>query len=513
MTLKLLINFERWLACVLLALAVPATLPAQNFTPVLVDDTETKADDPSDQPPAKDPGPLEDKVPGDPDERGFFEMHHWGVWLADPAQDRINAREHFLTNMPRSIETSRPRKMKNDKKPPSPLNVVTFYGEPTKTVDLDLRVKAGAPLAHWPPAQIKSSRLHWPEYELAKVAPEDASWLGVPSEHWFNTLRKTDGLVVRKGARAEKFVTYDFDAAFPLPLKLEGGPDTYKVRSSAAYPLHDLVIVLPTESGRRIAWLDLLPAAPEPKPAQQNQPNQPNNQPNQPNQPGQPGQPVPPGAVPAAAVAGAGPVAVPPQAVVNGVVQQAGGPNQPGQPNQPNQPNQQGARQPGPPVEMKMSEPLPADSEQLTAQTTKALTDRLVATGLNRGQIDQLVTMYGPTIFGASSLIVAYRIPSGTVDDLNPLVAEPEPAKTVRVVLVVAQNLDPVIEASLQVLVDQLGNPRYKVREEAEERLRELGSLAFGVLKKSLTATDPEVAFRAERLLSDQGQQIPNQQE
>ena len=120
---------------------------------------------------------FKDKVPGGDDERGAFEMHHWGVWLADPANNRINARELYLTSMPTAVETTRPRKMKDDKKPPAPTNVVTFHGEPAQALDVDLRVKGGTPLAHWPPAQIKSARLHWPEYQLAAAAPDDAAWL------------------------------------------------------------------------------------------------------------------------------------------------------------------------------------------------------------------------------------------------------------------------------------------------------------------------------------------------
>ncbi len=113
------------------------------------------------------------------------------------------------------------------------------------------------------------------------------------------------------------------------------------------------------------------------------------------------------------------------------------------------------------------------------------------------------------------SLLVAWRIPPSIVDEVTPLVAEPEPHKTVRVVLVVARNLDPVIEQTMQVLADQLGNPQFKVREAAEEKLKELGSLAWPVLRKSMTAADPEVAFRAERLLLSQKQNIdqPNQQQ
>ena len=406
--------------------------------------------------------------------------------------------------MPTSVETTRPRKMKNDKKPPAPLNVVTFRGQPTATVDIDLRVKGGALVAHWPPAQVKSNRLRWPEYELAATAPDDASWLNVPTEHWFNVLRKTDGLVLRKGARAERFVTYDFEAPFPVPIKLDGGPDTYSVRSTASYAVHDLVIVVPTDEGRRIGWLDLLPAAPAPD--------------------AKPAQPKPAAGEPAPAVAAAGQPAAAPLAVAPAAVPAQplalGGPNaaanQVPQQGQPAQAASAAApvRKQGPPVRVPLSKPMAAGSEKLTELSTKALADRLGQTGLDRAEIDLLLSLYGPTIFAADSLTVAWRIPAGAVDEVTPLVTEPEPAKMVRVVLVVARNLDPEIEENLKTLVDQLGSPQYKEREEAEQKLVELGSLAFPVLKQSLNNKDPEIAFRAERVLLGQQQSIdlPGQQ-
>jgi hypothetical protein len=443
--------------------------------------------------------PPEDKVPGEEDERGFFEVHQWGVWMADPALDQVNAREQFLTAMPTAVETTRPRRMKDDKKPPAPVNVVTFYRQPAATIDIDLRAKGGTFVAHWPPAQVKSNRLHWPEYELAAAAPADAAWLTVPAEHWFSTVRKTDALVLRKGARAERLVTYDFEAPFPLPLKLEGGPDTYNVRSMSTYPVHDLVIVVPTESGRRIGWLETLPAAPaaQPKAAEPKADADETAK-----AAGADGQP-------AAAAAAA------PQAVAVAAVQAAaGGTINPAKKapkkEQPAHGAESGeaARPLGPPVPVVLSQPLAAGSDALAALSTGALADRLGQTGLDRREIDLLLSLYGPTIFAADALTVAWRIPAGMVDDLTPLVIEPEPAKSVRVVLVVARNLDPKIEESLQTLVDQLGSPQYKQREAAEQRLVELGSLAFPVLKKSLTHKDPEIAFRAERLLLDQQQSI-----
>ena len=78
----------------------------------------------------------------------------------------------------------------------------------------------------------------------------------------------------------------------------------------------------------------------------------------------------------------------------------------------------------------------------------------------------------------------------------------PEPAKTVRVALLLLQHIDPAMKQEADGLIVQLGDRSYAKREAAERRLAELGTLAKPQLEKALKTTDLEVVFRAERLLA-----------
>jgi hypothetical protein len=443
----------------------------------------------ADDPPAEKPV---DKLEAKSETKAAFELHHWGVWLADPALATINSREHFTTSLPLSVETTRPRRVKGAQTN-APINVVTFRGQPAAAVEIDLRLQSGSMLAHWPAAQTKNNRLRWLDYKLVAAAPEGASWNTAPPEHWFARARQDKGaLVLGKGSRAEQFLTYDFEAGFPLPLTLEGGPDSYDVRSTANYPLHDVVLVAPAGGGRRIGWLDTLPAAHDKKPLAAG---------------------TPAGGNPADVATAAPAVA---QVQVNGVVRQvvvAGGAgrvvfstNSVAQPAVPATPLPTAAA--GPAVQVAMSKPLAADSDEWQAQSKGKLSERLLQAGLAQAEVDLLISLYGPALFSSDSLLVAWRLPAGVVDELNPLTVEPEPTRSLRVVLVIGRNLDPQIGVDLQKFVTQLGSTSYQEREAAEQSLSDFGSLAFPVLRKALANSDPEIAFRAERLLLDQQQSI-----
>ncbi|HEY1785239.1 MAG TPA: hypothetical protein VGG30_06800, partial [Pirellulales bacterium] len=105
-----------------------------------------------------------------PDAKGAFELHHWGVWLADPALAALNSREHFTTSLPLSVETTRPRRLKGAQTI-APINVVTFRGQLAASLEVDLRLQTGGLLAHWPAAQTKNNRLRWLDYQLVATAP------------------------------------------------------------------------------------------------------------------------------------------------------------------------------------------------------------------------------------------------------------------------------------------------------------------------------------------------------
>ena len=211
---------------------------------------------------AKPSAMFDDKLPGEDDERGFFEVHQWGVAGRSGARPDQRPRTVSHRHADGGGDDAAPADERREEKARLAAergHVLSEAGRFDRHRPESEGGDVRGPLAT---AQVKSNRLHWPEYELAATAPADAAWLSVPPEHWFSTVRKTNALAGARAHLAERLLTYDFEAPFPLPLKLEGGPDTFNVRSTATYPVHDLVIVVPTESGRRIGWLDLLPAAP-----------------------------------------------------------------------------------------------------------------------------------------------------------------------------------------------------------------------------------------------------------
>jgi hypothetical protein len=418
-------------------------------------------------------GPAAEKSDDKQAEKPVFEVHQWGVWLADAAIDNINSRSQFPTAMPLRVDTSRPRKLKSGKPAPAPINVLVFRGQPAKLIDIDLRTRAGSFVGHYPPAQSQASnRLRWLDNSLLAAGDEQAMSLKVP-EHWFARARASDALTIRKGARSEKFLAYDFDSPFTLPFKLEGGPDKYELHSTSNNPISDVVVMAPTPQGRRIGWLDVLPPSQEKMAAP----------------------PV------AAGAQNAGPAVAAP--VIVSRAARARGAVPPGAP---------GARTtplpPGPAVPLTLSAPLAAGSPELAAASSKALAERLERAGLTAQESELIVSLYQSAIFESDQLTVAFRLSPDAVAEETPLVVDPEPAKSVRVTLVVVRNMDPKIIADLQSLVGQLGSARYKERETAEKSLRELGSLAFPALRQAAKHADAEIAFRAQRILFDQQQTL-----
>src|SRR6185369_3999052 len=89
--------------------------------------------------------------------------------------------------------------------------------------------------------------------------------------------RKQKVLQIERGSRAERFFVYDPELNQPLTIRLEGGPDRYKVFNAAKFPLNDVLILAADAKGHRLGWIDELPAAkaaagakPEAKPTSPN---------------------------------------------------------------------------------------------------------------------------------------------------------------------------------------------------------------------------------------------------
>ncbi len=196
------------------------------------------------------------------------EVYEWSVWVSNPAQSTINTTRLYKGAMPSSVGTSRPtieEKDRAQKFPVAPISVVQFFGEPCRDVDVDLRVKKGTFLAHWPPSTERAGRLQWFKSDLSSAPPADLPPAYLAENQWLHKLRDKDkALYLKHESHSERFIAYDAELAVSIPLKIRGGPDEYTLQNLTGRRLVDVVVIAPTDSGYRVGWLDELPtAAPE----------------------------------------------------------------------------------------------------------------------------------------------------------------------------------------------------------------------------------------------------------
>jgi hypothetical protein len=197
-----------------------------------------------------------------------IEVYEWSVWVSNPAQSTTNTTRIYKSAMPSSVGTSRPtieEKDRADKFSVAPISVVQFFGDPCRDVDVDLRVKKGTFLSHWPPSTERAGRLQWFKSDLSSGPPAGIPPSYLAENHWLHKLRDKDkALHLKHESHSERFIAYDVEVVVSVPLKIRGGPDEYTLQNLTGRRLVDVVVIAPTDSGYRVGWLDELPtAAPE----------------------------------------------------------------------------------------------------------------------------------------------------------------------------------------------------------------------------------------------------------
>src|SRR5262249_43240330 len=191
------------------------------------------------------------------DDAPLLEIHEWSVWIGEPQGKAINSLTDHASAMPGVVETERSRRRESDKPSPSPVGVMTLYGEPPEVVDIDLRITAGRPVAQWPRSEGKSNRLRWLDLKLSKELTNREALAYIPEGHWFHQARELGGLYLqlKKGGRIERFLAYDLEFQSTLTVRVDGGPDQYKVANLGKHALHDVLLVVPGKEGRRLGWI------------------------------------------------------------------------------------------------------------------------------------------------------------------------------------------------------------------------------------------------------------------
>lgn len=193
------------------------------------------------------------------------EVDEWSLWVGNPGQPTINALKVYRNPMPSVVGTSRPKlddKEQAARFPIPPLSVVQFFGEPSTDVDVDLRVKKGGILSHWPASKEYTGRLHWFGSDLKAEPPVGVPQSYLPEDHDLHKLRdNASALYLRHASHYERFIAYDAELTLPIPVKLRGGPDEYTIQNMTSRRLIDVAVIAPGDDGFRVGWLDELPTA------------------------------------------------------------------------------------------------------------------------------------------------------------------------------------------------------------------------------------------------------------
>ena len=426
--------------------------------------------------------------------KGQFSVHDLSLWVLDQTPV-ANSRTTYRGAFPAATYSTRAVPPGVPAPRVTPIGMITFYGRPAVNLDVDLHVKAGTFLGHWPAIEGQAAnRLRWsgsPSVELVETIEDESQFTFTDAAHWFHKARGGNALYVRRGARAERFLAYDAEINLTSPIRIEGGPDTYTVVNTSGGPLYDVLISRATPQGRRVGWIDVLPK----READKGNP-----------QPDLFGDAGPKGGETAAPKIASKETPVPatkeevqkqarsldfrspPSAAASGAPKATVKPKSPGG------------------VEVTLSDPLGAGSPDEAEKTTKALAERLTNTGLTPLEVELFAANYAPSLFAGEAFIVACRLNPAAIEEAVPLSIFPVPEKILRVPFLIVRHADPLVNGEVDQLVAQLGDPKYSVRETAQKRLIELGPLAFSALQKATNHADVEVAIRSERILLSHNQ-------
>jgi hypothetical protein len=431
------------------------------------------------------------------EEAANLEVHEWSVWIGEPQGKQFNGAADFPTTMPGLVDSERSRKRDPAKPKPSPLGLMTIYGTPPEVVDVDLRITAGRPISQWPRSEGKSNRLRWLDLTVSKELTNQELLAYIPETHWFHQARSLGGLYLqlKKGGRAERFFAYDLELQTPLNVRLDGGPDQYRIANLGKHPIHDVVLILPEKDGTRIGWLDTV--SPTPSAAEEEKKATGDNKPAG----VAAGQAQPVAAVAVAAAGANQPVVA--KTAEAAPANAAAAEQKPGEATPAAKSGIKDIL-----AKFSLTGPFAADSDDFKQKTDVEMRRRLAETGLTPAEIKLLMSLYAEHFFATDELHLVFRMSQPGIDDVTPLTVEPDTAKIKRVALVIARKVDPRLREDVQKLMVDLADASYAKREQAEKKLKDLGNLAIPSLKEALKSKDPEVVMRAERILLSHKEQL-----
>ncbi|HTL27782.1 MAG TPA: hypothetical protein VL282_01115 [Tepidisphaeraceae bacterium] len=400
---------------------------------------------------------------------GAFEVQEWAIFIADPNQPRANAINVFKTTLPEDANSRRVNDDDNDQKSPCPSGVIRFLGQPQDVdkslVDVLMTITGGDFIGNWPKAKKQPNRLLW---DNLAITIDPTGLFQVGEKHWFKQLRAGDSFYLKKDRGTERFLLYDCEFNFQVPIKISSSTDAgVDLVNISATALHDVTVYKPQGDAWRVGSIDEIKGAEGAKKP------------------------------PAPATRSAGPASRPTTEAAFTAAP----------PSAPSTKSTTRVATSGP---KPTSAPTTSVSAQITyagepaksaSEAVNGWKEKLAAAGLAPTDFDVITQILAKHALDPKRLTLVYRMDPSEMDRIMPLEIVPQPKKITRVGLMIVRNIDPAIMQEIDQLITQLGDEEWSKRESAEKRLKELGLAAKPKLEQAVKNKDLEIVYRAERLM------------
>jgi hypothetical protein len=446
-----------------------------------------------------------------------FELSEWAIFIAEPLAPRANAVSAIKSTLPSFVSSRRPDAQGDERGDVMPIGVIRILRgkTPSPKFDVLINLKGGEFQGHWPRAENnRTNRLLWSNLIADNAAPMLSQ---LDEKHWLNRLRDTQShyLSAEHDTRGERFLLYDAEPAFALPLRIQPGADGgFRVSNAGSDALLDLELYKSKPDGWHKAFTQSLAAS--------RSATKPSSQPADTTPKIKAGdtltvsldysQNIIAERTRTGKVTASGDFNLPLFGnirVIGKTTDQAEadikarfgtsgvGLNTVTVTLQPKEDVVAATGPTGPSTQMALSSETFSDPKQLLA----GWKDRLLATGIAANDVDLMLDILAKYAIDSGRLTAVYRLDRDRMDELVPEEVVPQPAKVTRVGLVIVRNIDPDINNEIAQLVKQLGDDDWAKREAAQKKLTEFGRAAKSAVEKAARDKDMEVVWRAEAIL------------
>lgn len=431
------------------------------------------------------------------------------VYQVSAYGQQLNARSLFRSTLPATMLSQRPAAPRDATPAPMPIGLITLEGSAVDDMDVMLEFSSGRFVAHWPPAHRRSKRLLWAGLKV-NADPTDSP--RITRGHWLSRLFDAPRLYAHRGSQSSRALVYDAEIEHQPQLKVKWEQEQFHVENAGPWPVHDFTLYVPAADGKRwtvSAALEVpgVGKAPKTEPSK--------DEPNPESvfetaDPAPAGTPVdqPAEGTPAADNAPAATPAAVATSDNEDVVEEPAVPSEAAagaiHANDTTGTPAAGAAEAVPAIEPKRASLAVMHAEPVDAVTAlSSWHSKLAELGLGEPEIEHVLEILQHAALRSEAAIAIYRLDPQSLEELLPLEITPLPETTVRVGLVILIDCDPQLEASINDLITQLGDPNWKTRIAAQARLKAVSQAAIPKLTEAVNNADVEISYRAEQLLEE----------